>query len=245
MKINVHWLTTLLVIVCIMSVSGFSMAFADGHEADEESHAEHEESAEAEEKSSIPGWFRVDTDSLGTNFLIGATHVVGGIPLASTIYIGETRGEYDLGVVVPVVKGESTSLTLLPTLGVGFDYAGANGPAALFPQMFVFLPAGKLYFQSWTIGTFFLPSFSEDATDTVYTRNRLTYRINDTVDLGPQFETVLGLVDGVTPFSTIIGLRLNIAYGENNTLGVLVGYDLEKGEDDTGLTGRLSFTRTW
>lgn len=245
MKINVHWLTTLLVIVCIMSVSGLSMAFADAHEMDEESHAEHEESAEAEEKSSIPGWFRVDTDSLGTNFLIGATHVVGGIPLASTIYIGETRGEYDLGVVVPVVKGESTSLTLLPTLGVGFDYAGANGPAALFPQMFVFLPAGKLYFQSWTIGTFFLPSFSEDATDTVYTRNRLTYRINDTVDLGPQFETVLGLVDGVTPFSTIIGLRLNIAYGENNTLGVLVGYDLEKGEDDTGLTGRLSFTRTW
>lgn len=245
MKINTHWLTYLLVIVCGVFLAGFSTAFADGHEAAEESHAEHEESAEAEEKSSIPGWFRVDTDSLGTNFLIGATHVVGGIPLASTIYIGETRGEYDLGVVLPVVKGESTSLTLLPTLGVGFDYAGANGPAALFPQMFVFLPAGKLYFQSWTIGTFFLPSFSEDATNTVYTRNRLTYRINDTVDLGPQFETVLGLVDGVTPFSTIIGLRVNIAYGENNTLGVLVGYDLEKGEDDTGLTGRLSFTRTW
>ena len=242
MKINVHWLTTLLVIVCIMSVSGFSMAFADGHEADEESHAEHEESAEAEEKSSIPGWFRVDTDSLGTNFLIGATHVVGGIPLASTIYIGETRGEYDLGVVVPVVKGESTSLTLLPTLGVGFDYAGANGPAVLFPQMFVFLPAGKLYFQSWTIGKLYLPHF--DGINDVYTRNRLTYRINDTVDLGPQAEAVY-LFDGIGLVSLIIGGRINIAYGENNTLGVLVGYDLEKGEDDTGLTGRLSFTRTW
>ena len=243
MKINAHWLTYLLVIVCGVSFAGFSTAFADGHEAAEESHAEHEESAEAEEKASIPGWFRVDTDSLGTNFLIGATHVVGGIPLASTIYIGGTRGEYDLGVVLPVVKGESTSLTLLPTLGVGFDYAGANGPAVLFPQMFVFLPAGKLYFQSWTIGKLYLPHF--DGINDVYTRNRLTYRINDTVDLGPQFETVLGLVDGVTPFSTIIGLRVNIAYGENNTLGVLVGYELEKGEDDTGLTGRLSFTRTW
>lgn len=242
MKINVHWLTTLLVIVCIISVSGFSMAFADSHEADEESHAEHEESAEAEEKSSIPGWFRVDTDSLGTNFLIGATHVVGGIPLASTIYIGETRGEYDLGVVVPVVKGESTSLTLLPTLGVGFDYAGANGPAVLFPQMFVFLPAGKLYFQSWTIGKLYLPHF--DGINDVYTRNRLTYRINDTVDLGPQAEAVY-LFDGIGLVSLIIGGRINIAYGENNTLGVLVGYDLEKGEDDTGLTGRLSFTRTW
>ena len=242
MKINVHWLTTLLVIVCIMSVSGFSMAFADAHEAEEESHAEHEESAEAEEKSSIPGWFRVDTDSLGTNFLIGATHVVGGIPLASTIYIGETRGEYDLGVVVPVVKGESTSLTLLPTLGVGFDYAGANGPAVLFPQMFVFLPAGKLYFQSWTIGKLYLPHF--DGINDVYTRNRLTYRINDTVDLGPQAEAVY-LFDGIGLVSLIIGGRINIAYGENNTLGVLVGYDLEKGEDDTGLTGRLSFTRTW
>lgn len=242
MKINVHWLTTLLVIVCIMSVSGFSMAFADGHEADEESHAEHEESAEAEEKASIPGWFRVDTDSLGTNFLIGATHVVGGIPLASTIYIGETRGEYDLGVVVPVVKGESTSLTLLPTLGVGFDYAGVNGPAVLFPQMFVFLPAGKLYFQSWTIGKLYLPHF--DGINDVYTRNRLTYRINDTVDLGPQAEAVY-LFDGIGLVSLIIGGRINIAYGENNTLGVLVGYDLEKGEDDTGLTGRLSFTRTW
>ena len=244
MKINVHWLTTLLVIVCIMSVSGFSVAFADSHEAAEESHAEHEESAEAEEKSSIPGWFRVDTDSLGTNFLIGATHVVGGIPLASTIYIGGTSGEYDLGVVVPVVKGESTSLTLLPTLGVGFDYSGVNGPATLFPQMFVFLPAGKLYFQSWTIATLFLPSYSEDATNTLYTRNRLTYRINDTVDLGPQAEAVY-LFDGIGVVSFIIGGRINIAYGENNTLGVLVGYDLEKGDDDTGITGRLSFTRTW
>lgn len=245
MKINVHWFTYLLVIACIMSFAGFSTAFADSHEADEESQMEHEEAAAAEEESSIPGWFRVDTDSLGTNFLIGATHVVGGIPLASTIYIGGTSGEYDFGVVLPVVKGDSMSLTLLPTLGVGFDYSGANGPSTLFPQMFVFLPAGKFYFQSWTIATLFLPSYSEDATNTVYTRNRLTYKINDTVDLGPQFETVLGLVDGVTPFSTIIGLRVNIAYGENNTLGVLVGYDLEKGEDDTGLTGRLSFTRSW
>ena len=70
------------------------------------------------------------------------------------------------------------------------------------------------------------------------------YRINDTVDLGPQAEAVY-LFDGIGLVSFIIGGRINIAYGENNTLGVLVGYDLEKGEDDTGITGRLSFTRNW
>ena len=59
--------TSVLIVVCIVVVASFSV-WAESHESEA-----------AAEKSHIPGWFRVDTDSLGTHFLIGATHSVGGI----------------------------------------------------------------------------------------------------------------------------------------------------------------------
>ncbi len=133
--------THVLIIVCIVTVGSSSVW------------AESDESEAAAEKTRIPGWFRVDTDTLGTHFLIGATHSVGGISLDSNIYINDTIGEFDLGVSIPAVKGDS--------------------------------------------------------------------------------------------FSLVVGPRINIGYGENNTLGILVGYDTKKAEEQTGLTGRLSFTRTW
>ncbi len=67
--------THVLIIVCIVTVGSSSVW------------AESDESEAAAEKTRIPGWFRVDTDTLGTHFLIGATHSVGGISLDSNIYI--------------------------------------------------------------------------------------------------------------------------------------------------------------
>ena len=68
--------------------------------------AESGEGEVAAEESRIPGWFRVDTDSLGTHFLIGATHSVGGLSLESNIFIDDTIGEFDLGISIPTVKGD-------------------------------------------------------------------------------------------------------------------------------------------
>ena len=220
-----------LITVCIVAIASFSVQ------------AESDEGEEAAETSRIPGWFRVDTDTLGTHFLIGATHSVGGIALESNIFIDDTIGEFDLGVSIPAAKGDGFSLTLLPMLGLGYDFAEPDGPLAIYPHLFVFMPAGKLFLKSWTIGTLY-SVFDEDRNNEVYTRNYITYSLNKTLAIGPQIEAVF-VGGGVGLVSFVLGPRINIGYGENNTLGILVGYDTKKGEDQTGLTGRLSFTRRW
>ena len=223
--------TPVLITVCIVSIASLSVQ------------AESDESETAAEKSRIPGWFRVDTDSLGTHFLIGATHSVGSVSLESNIFVDDTIGEFDLGVSIPAVKGKNFSLTLLPMLGLGFDYAAPDGPLAIYPHLFVFMPAGKLFLKSWTIGTLY-SVFDEDKSNEVYTRNYITYSLNKTLAIGPQVEAVL-VGNDVGLVSLVVGPRINIGYGENNTLGMLVGYDTKKEEGQTGLTGRLSFTRRW
>ena len=223
--------TLVLITVCIVAIASFSVQ------------AESDESEMAAEKSRIPGWFRVDTDSLGTHFLIGATHSVGGVSLESNIFIDDTIGEFDLGVSIPAVKGDSFSLTVLPMLGLGYDFAAPDGPLAIYPHLFIFMPAGNLFFKSWTISTLY-SVFDEDRSNELYTRNYITYSLNKTVAIGPQVEAVL-VGNSVGLVSFVVGPRINIGYGENNTLGILVGYDTKKEEEQTGLTGRLSFTRRW
>ena len=153
-----------LIIVCILVTTSFSV------------YAESEEGEASAEKCYIPGWFRVDTDSLGTHFLIGATHCVGSISLESNIFTDDTLGEFDLGVSIPAVRGDSFSLTLLPMLGLGFDYRTPYGPSAIFPHLFVFLPAGKIFFKSWTIGSLY-SVFDEERNNELYTRNYVTYSL--------------------------------------------------------------------
>ena len=221
-----------LMAVCIATFTSFS------------DYAESDEGEASAEKCHVPGWFRVDTDSLGTHFLIGATHCVGSLSIESNIFIDDTLGEFDLGISIPAVKGDSFSLTVLPMLGLGFDYKTPDGPSAIFPHLFVFLPAGKVFFKSWSIGSFY-SVFDEERNNELYTRNYATYSLNRAVAVGPQVEAVLGLGDDGKLFSLILGARINIGYGENNTLGILYGYDTKKGEEESGLTGRLSFTRRW
>ena len=223
--------TLTVIITCIVAIASFSVQ------------AESDENEAAAETSRIPGWFRVDTDSLGTHFLIGATHSVGGLSLESNIFIDDTIGEFDLGVSIPAVTGEGLSIILLPMLGLGYDFAAPDGPLAIYPHLFVFVPAGKIFLKSWTIGTLY-SVFDEDKNNEVYTRNYITYSLNKTLAIGPQVEAVV-VGGGVGLVSFVVGHRINIGYGENNTLGILVGYDTKKEEDQTGLTGRLSFTRRW
>ena len=149
-----------------------------------------------------------------------------------------------MGISFPVIANDSMALLLTPMLGVGFNYVSPDGPYALYPQIFAILPAGKIFGFHWTIST--LKSiFDDQSLDELYNRTYLTYALNDTIAVGPQFESVLGLGEGGGLWALNFGGRVNIGYGENNTLGIYVGYETKKGEGETGLTGRMNFTRRW
>ena len=242
MKTHTFWFVRLLVMVCIFAVGSIPMVYADSHEMGEEM-----EMAE-EESSGASGWFRTDTDSLGTQIWVGASHspsFLGGISLDTDIYVVDTFGELDIGLGIPVVDSDSLSLSFLPMVGIGFDYAAANGPSSLIaPQLFTYLTAGSIYFESWIQG-FFNSMFDEEAGDSLYTRNFVLLSLNDTLSVGPQVEVTLDLGDDGGLGSMVVGGRANVGYGENNTLGVFVGFETQKGDDETGLTGRMTFVRTW
>lgn len=239
MKVKTLWLQHLLAIVCILAVSSVPMVYADGHGAGEE--------MEMEEEASISGWFRTDTDSLGTQIWFGGSHPMGSFSIDSDIYVVDTFGEFDIGLGLPVADSDSLSLILLPMVGIGFDYATPNGPTTLIaPQLFTYLTAGSIYFESWIQG-FFNSPFDEEGADSLYTRDFVLYSLNDTVSLGPQVEATIDLGDESGLGSLIVGLRLNLGYGENNTLGLFGGIETQLDEDseDSGITGRMTFVRTW
>ncbi len=260
MKFKAFWLAKLLAIVCILAVGGVSMVYADSHEEGEE--------MEMEEESSVSGWFRTDTDSLGTQIWFGGSHPMGSVSIDSDIYVVGTFAEFDLGLGIPVVDSDSMSLTFLPMVGIGFDYASANGPSSLIaPQLFTYLTAGSIYFESWIQGFFNTP-FNEDseevvhmidgenvvhmvepvqAVDSFYTRDFLLYSINDNVAIGPQVEATIDLGDDGGLGSLVVGGRINLGYGENNMLGLFVGVETQLDDDseDSGITGRMTFVRTW
>ncbi len=249
MKTYTFWLVRLLVIACIFAVGSVPMVYADAHEMGEE--------MAEEESSGASGWFRTDTDSLGTQIWVGASHspsFLGSLSLDTDIYVVDTFGELDIGIGIPVVDSDDLSLSLLPMAGIGFDYATADGPSLLIaPQLFTYLTAGSIYFESW-IQVFLESPFKVEnliinpptsATDLFYTRNFILYSLNDTLAVGPQVEVTLDLGDDGGLSSMVVGGRANVGYGENNTLGVFVGFETKKGDDETGLTGRMTFVRSW
>ena len=209
---NLFRLTTILSLVCLMSIISFSAAFADSHEAEGEA----TEEKPMEEKPKITGWFQIDVDSLGTYFLVGASHPLsGGLSFDSNIYVNDHLGEFDMGVTFPVIANDSMALLLTPMLGVGFNYTSPDGPYALYPQIFAILPAGKIFGFHWTISTI-SSIFDDESINELYNRTYLTYAINDTIAIGPQFESVLGLGEKGALWALNFGGRLNIGYGENN-----------------------------
>lgn len=241
MKTKAFWLPQLLAIVCILAVGSVPMVYGDAHEAGEEM------VMEMEEESGISGWFRTDTDGLGTQIWFGASHPMGSVSLDTDIYVVDTFGEFDLGLGIPVVDSEDLSLTFLPMVGIGFDYKTANGPTTLIaPQLFTYLTAGSIYLESWMQGFFNTP-FDEEGHDSFYTRDFILFSVNDTVAVGPQVEATIDLGDDGGLSSLVAGGRINLGYGENNTLGLFVGYETQLPEDseDSGITGRMTFVRMW
>ena len=90
-------------------------------------------SGDAAEEPSRPitGWFRLDVDSLGTQFWFGATHQIGGLTIASDIYVTGTFAEFDLGATLTFGR-----LSLTPMAGIGFDFATYDVASVIAPQLF-------------------------------------------------------------------------------------------------------------
>ena len=250
MKTKALQLTVALLMITVLSIIGTASVLADAHETEGEM---------SEEKPGISGWFQINIDSLGNYFLVGASHPIGPVSIASTLYVNEKRnydpvkethshkylGEFDLGVTVPVVSSKSLSLALQPMVGIGFDYTGEDGPDALFPQVFAFLNASNITFFHWTIATV-TTVFDDKRTNELYNRSYLTYALNETIAIGPQFETVFVYAEPLDkPLKLNVGGRINIGYGKANTLGIYVGYETKKAKGDSGLTGRMNFMRFW
>lgn len=210
---------------------------------------ESKESAAApqpEQKSYPPGYFRIDTDILSTQFWVGATYDLGsGIGLASDIYVVDTFAELDVGIAFSIGP-----VSLLPMAGIGFDFdAEAGGdpgePQAtslIAPQLFTIVDTTWVYFESW-IQTFFNEVFIDDATDSFYTRNFILVKPLDFLAVGPQLELTYAFnnAEDKKLASLPIGGRVNLGYGENNTLGLFLGYDVQEEQ----LAGRFTFVRTW
>jgi len=212
-----------------------------------------EEMAEAEEEASISGWFRTDTDNLGTQIWFGASHTLGGLDIESDIYTVGTTGELDIGPSFTLSEGEDMDFSVLPMVGLVFDF-GTTDITTLVPQFYTYLTMGDIYFESW-VSAFLSSLFDDnalDTTDTFYTRNFLLYSVSDVVAVGPQVEVTLNLEDagaGVPKLdslaSLMIGGRINLAYGENNTLGLFLGVETEAPDNSDGITGRFTFVREW
>ena len=204
--------------------------------------------ADADEGNPVEGWFRIDTDGLGTQFWVGATHPVGGIGLASDIYVVDTFAEFDLGIAVSY-----NSVSLLPMVGMGFDFGKQEAESLIAPQLFTIIDADPVYFESW-IQVFFNDMFDEGEEDDFYTRNFLLYNISDQVAFGPQIEATLAIknkplnkdMEEASLIALPVGARLNLNYGENNTLGLFLGFDAVAEEfNKSKFAGRFTFIRTW
>ncbi len=237
-----------------------------------------EESSVAEEATPVEepeeewpsGWFRVDHDALGLQLWFGATHDIGGVGVASDIYIAPSAdvAEFDLGVEIPVGP-----VTFLPMAGINFNWSKKKADILIAPQLFTYADLDPFYIEWWSqffFATPFQGGLEESVVGTAgniwYNRIFALYNITDMFAIGPQMEATLALNDAAkagdkTLTSLPFGGRLNANYGKDNTLGIFLGYEFveegrgyeivneETGETapdpDLGLVGRFTFIRTW
>jgi hypothetical protein len=168
-----------------------------------------------------------------------------------------TFAELDVGVSYAIGP-----VSLLPMAGIGFDFGEMtddNGtpddpdddttiePQATYiiaPQLFTIVDTQWVYFESW-IQTFFNDVFIDGGTDYLYTRNFILVKPLEFFAVGPQIELTYEFnnpSDEDEKLASLpIGGRVNVGYGENNTLGLFLGYDVQAEQ----LAGRFTFVRTW
>jgi hypothetical protein len=197
-------------------------------------------------------YFRVDTDVLSTQFWFGGTHQWDVIGVASDIYVTGSFAEFDIGP--SFVFGQ---LTLVPMVGVGFDFEARKVKTLVAPQLFVTYSSKRLLFDSWS-QVFLNSPFAEGSEDSFYLRNGLLWKTSSLLAIGPQVEATVRINEiaaaepgggvvmqapGVT--SLPVGGRVDIGYGAGNTLTLFLGYDDKAPAGSDKIAGRFTFVRTW
>jgi len=222
--------------------------------------------APAEERDDpVAGWFRIDSDLLALQLWVGATHSLGPLDVATDIYVTSgTFAELDLGPSFTVPFGDGNSFIATPMAGIGFDWSQRRAVSLIAPQLFLYLTAGPVYLESWT-QAFFNSVFVDDATDSLYLRDFLLFKLSDTIAVGPHVEATLDLSGGGDPLLSLpVAGAVSLSYGEGNTLLLALGYETVEdarqvvtGVDETdpanpielyaerGVAGRFTFTRLW
>jgi len=219
----------------------------------------------AEGDDPVAGWFRIDSDLLALQLWVGATHSLGHLDVATDIYVTSgTFAEFDLGPSFTVPFGDGNSFVATPMAGVGFDWSQRRAVSLIAPQLFLYLTAGPVYFESWT-QVFFNSVFVDDATDSLYLRDFLLFKLSDSIAVGPHVEATLDLSGaGDTLLSLPVAGAVSLNYGKDNTLLLALGYETVEGArqvltgvDETdpanpieqyserGVAGRFTFTRLW
>lgn len=200
--------------------------------------------AEEEEGSDPEGWFRIDSDGLGLQLWVGATHDVG-FDLATDIYVDSgTFAEFDIGPALTV----SDEVLLIPMAGIGFDWSAWQATTLIAPQLFTYLDFNPVYFESW-IQAFLTSPFIDSGDNNLYFRNFLLFSLIPDWSIGPHVEFTLALNnDRDTLASMQVGGATGINYGKNNQLLLFLGaetQDAAQGPDGEMLVGRFTFVRTW
>ncbi|CAN93037.1 MULTISPECIES: hypothetical protein [Sorangium] len=217
--------------------------------------------AEPAAPAPIPSWFRFDADSLGLQLWAGATHQVGPISLSSDIYL-TTLGtaEFDIGPAFTMGP-----VTLNPMVGFSFNFMTMEPAALVAPQLFTFVDAKPVYFESWILGSF-SSMFNESVQNYVYTRDFLLYYPIDDFGIGPHLEATVDLNEVVTSvddpltagvdegsvdesgFASLqVGGVIGLNYGTGNKLLLYLGYETQEESQAGGnkLAGRFTFVHNF
>ena len=208
------------------------------------------EEAPAKEDGGVPAWMRVDSDALTLQLWFGATHDVGGVGIATDIYVDSGYwGEFDIGVELPIGEG----VLLIPMAGIAMDWGAKKFQSLVAPQLFGYFTFDPIYAELWSqvfIGSIFADKgYVDDGAgefvevkETVpnfwYNRLYLTYAATENFRIGPQVEATIAFNDAAKVVdedgndksltSLQVGGHIDLGYGEGNTLGLFLGYETVK-----------------
>jgi hypothetical protein len=212
------------------------------------------------EETTIPAWFRVDSDLNSIQLWAGATHPLGeGIGLATDIYVldygGVPLGEFDIGPAIA-----AGPMTLTPMIGYQVNW-GQKTSQAIVPQLYLTGGPDPIYMELW-VQMYLNSVFAEGAANDVYTRLFINYKVSDYFQIGPEIEPTFFMNDAGGRESGVGGFVLGgdvllSNYGKGSSIQLFLGYetkksarlpkDLEDPESDLtrGLAGRFTFVHNF
>lgn len=205
------------------------------------------------EPSQIPSWFRFDADNLGLQVWAGASHQLGPISLSSDIYLTTSgTAEFDIGPAFTMGP-----VTINPMVGFAFNFVTQQPAALVAPQLFTYIDAKPVYFESWILGSF-SSMFNESVQNFLYSRDFLLFYPTDDFGIGPHLELSIdlnevvtvddpttvgvdeGKVDDTGLASLQIGGAIGLNYGTGNKLLLYLGYETQDTLDENQLSDKLA-----